>query len=198
MEYRRLGASGLKVPALSFGAGTFGGSGPLFGAWGTTDAAEARRLVDICLEAGVNLFDTADVYSNGASEEVLGEAIKGRRDAGADLDQDQPADGRRAERCRLLALAPDPRGRGRAAPPRHRLHRPPAAARLRRRHAGRGGAGDARRPRARRQAPLCRRLQLLRLAADEVAGGRRQATAIRATSPIRSTIRWSAATTSGS
>ncbi|TGQ50378.1 aldo/keto reductase [Mesorhizobium sp. M1C.F.Ca.ET.193.01.1.1] len=81
MEYRRLGASGLKVPALSFGAGTFGGSGPLFSHWGNSDAKEARRLVDICLEAGVNLFDTADVYSNGASEEVLGEAIKGRRDA---------------------------------------------------------------------------------------------------------------------
>lgn len=80
MEYRRLGASGLKVPALSFGAGTFGGQGPLFGAWGNTDAKEARRLVDICLEAGLNLFDTADVYSNGASEAVLGEAIKGRRD----------------------------------------------------------------------------------------------------------------------
>lgn len=80
MEYRRLGASGLKVPALSFGAGTFGGQGPLFGAWGNTDAREARRLVDICLEAGLNLFDTADVYSNGASEAVLGEAIKGRRD----------------------------------------------------------------------------------------------------------------------
>ena len=79
MDYRRLGASGLKVPALSFGAGTFGGSGPLFGAWGNTDAKEARRLVDICLEAGVNLFDTADVYSDGASEEVLGEAIRGRR-----------------------------------------------------------------------------------------------------------------------
>ena len=81
MEYRRLGASGLKVPALSFGAGTFGGSGPLFSHWGTSDANEARRLVDICLEAGVNLFDTADVYSNGASEEVLGAAIKGRREA---------------------------------------------------------------------------------------------------------------------
>ena len=80
MEYRRLGHSGLKVPALSFGAGTFGGQGPLFSAWGNTDAQEARRLVDICLEAGLNLFDTADVYSNGASEEVLGEAIKGRRD----------------------------------------------------------------------------------------------------------------------
>ncbi|MBX4930427.1 aldo/keto reductase [Rhizobium bangladeshense] len=79
MEYRNLGASGLRVPALSFGAGTFGGSGPLFGAWGNTGAEEARRLVDICLDAGVNLFDTADVYSAGASEEVLGQAIRGRR-----------------------------------------------------------------------------------------------------------------------
>ncbi len=81
MEYRQLGSSGLRVPALSFGAATFGGKGPLFSAWGTSDAAEARRLVDICLDAGVTLFDTADVYSDGASEEVLGAAIKGRRDA---------------------------------------------------------------------------------------------------------------------
>ncbi len=81
MDYRQLGNSGLRVPALSFGTGTFGGQGPLFSAWGQSDAAEARRLIDICLEAGVNLFDTADVYSNGASEAVLGEAIKGRRDA---------------------------------------------------------------------------------------------------------------------
>lgn len=80
MEYRRLGASGLKVPVLAFGAGTFGGRGPLFSAWGDTDAQAARRLVDLCLEAGVTLFDTADVYSNGASEEVLGAAIRGRRD----------------------------------------------------------------------------------------------------------------------
>jgi len=80
MEYRNLGTSGLRVPVLSFGTGTFGGQGPLFSAWGRSDASEARRLIDICLEAGVNLFDTADVYSNGASEEILGAAIKGRRD----------------------------------------------------------------------------------------------------------------------
>ncbi|MEQ4205438.1 aldo/keto reductase [Actinopolymorpha sp. B9G3] len=80
MEFRRLGSSGLMVPALSFGAGTFAGQGPLFGAWGQTDADEARRLVDICLDAGVTMFDTADVYSNGASEEVLGQAVAGRRD----------------------------------------------------------------------------------------------------------------------
>ena len=80
MEYRHLGNSGFKVPALGFGAGTFGGKGPLFSAWGNTDVAEARRLVDICLDAGLNLFDTADVYSDGASESILGAAIKGRRD----------------------------------------------------------------------------------------------------------------------
>jgi aryl-alcohol dehydrogenase-like predicted oxidoreductase len=81
MNYRRLGSSGLRVPVLSFGAGTFGGSGPLFGAWGNSDAGEARRLVDICLDAGLTLFDTADAYSDGASEQVLGEAIRGRREA---------------------------------------------------------------------------------------------------------------------
>jgi aryl-alcohol dehydrogenase-like predicted oxidoreductase len=79
MEYRRLGSSGLKVPALSFGAGTFGGEGPLFSAWGNSSVEEARRLIDVCLDAGVSLFDTADVYSNGASEEILGAALRGRR-----------------------------------------------------------------------------------------------------------------------
>ncbi|MEJ7687084.1 MAG: aldo/keto reductase [Variovorax sp.] len=80
MEYRYLGNSGFKVPALGFGAGTFGGQGPLFSAWGNTDVAGARRMVDICLDAGVNLFDSADVYSSGASESILGAAVKGRRD----------------------------------------------------------------------------------------------------------------------
>lgn len=79
MDYRQLGASGLKVPALSFGCGTFGGKGPLFGAWGDTDTTQAKRLIDICLEAGLTLFDTADVYSDGASEAILGEALEGRR-----------------------------------------------------------------------------------------------------------------------
>jgi aryl-alcohol dehydrogenase-like predicted oxidoreductase len=80
VEYRFLGASGFRVPVLGFGAGTFGGQGPLFSAWGRTDAQEARRLIDLCLDAGVNFFDTADVYSDGASETILGEAIAGRRD----------------------------------------------------------------------------------------------------------------------
>jgi aryl-alcohol dehydrogenase-like predicted oxidoreductase len=81
MEYRLLGGSGLKVPVLSFGAGTFGGGHDFFDAWGATgDLAAARKMVDICLEAGVNLFDTADVYSDGRSEEVLGRALEGKRD----------------------------------------------------------------------------------------------------------------------
>jgi aryl-alcohol dehydrogenase-like predicted oxidoreductase len=79
MEYRQLGASGLMVPALSLGTGTFGGSNEFFKAWGGSDVAEAKRLVDICLEAGLNLFDSADGYSNGMAEEILGQAIKGRR-----------------------------------------------------------------------------------------------------------------------
>jgi len=79
MEYRQLGHSGLKVPVLSFGTGTFGGSNEFFRAWGQTDVSEAKRLVDICLEAGVNLFDTADIYSYGLSEEILGKAIEGKR-----------------------------------------------------------------------------------------------------------------------
>jgi aryl-alcohol dehydrogenase-like predicted oxidoreductase len=80
MEYRQLGRSGLKLPALCFGTGTFGGNGEFFKAWGATDVKEATRLVDICLDAGVNLFDTADVYSKGVSEEILGKAVAGRRD----------------------------------------------------------------------------------------------------------------------
>src|SRR5579863_959884 len=81
MEFRTLGRSGLKVPVLSFGTGTFGGSTDFFRAWGASDVAEATRLIDICLDAGVNLFDTADVYSDGLSETILGKAIAGRRDS---------------------------------------------------------------------------------------------------------------------
>jgi aryl-alcohol dehydrogenase-like predicted oxidoreductase len=80
MEFRQLGRSGFKVPVLSLGTGTFGGGGEFFKAWGQTDVAEATRLVDVALEAGLNMFDSADVYSGGAAEEILGQAIKGRRD----------------------------------------------------------------------------------------------------------------------
>ncbi|MGA7852212.1 MAG: aldo/keto reductase [Candidatus Acidiferrales bacterium] len=80
MEFRILGRSGLRVPVLSLGTGTFGGANEFFRAWGNTGVEEATRLVDICLEAGLNMFDTADIYSDGESEKVLGAAIAGRRD----------------------------------------------------------------------------------------------------------------------
>jgi aryl-alcohol dehydrogenase-like predicted oxidoreductase len=80
MEYRQLGGSGFKVPVLCLGTGTFGGSNEFFKAWGAVGVGDATRLVDICLEAGLNFFDSADTYSEGAAEEVLGAAIKGRRD----------------------------------------------------------------------------------------------------------------------
>jgi aryl-alcohol dehydrogenase-like predicted oxidoreductase len=80
MEYRQLGGSGFKVPVLSLGTGTFGGGNELFKSWGATDVAGATRIVDICLEAGLTMFDSADVYSGGLAEEILGQAIKGRRD----------------------------------------------------------------------------------------------------------------------
>jgi len=79
MEHRYLGGSGFRVPVLSFGTATFGGKGEFFKAWGTTDVKGATRLVDLCLDSGLTLFDSADIYSGGAAEEILGEAIKGRR-----------------------------------------------------------------------------------------------------------------------
>src|SRR5436305_11247831 len=80
MEYRFLGGSGMRVPALTFGTGTFGGKGELFSAWGNSGVPEAKRLIDICLDAGLNMFDSADVYSDGMAEEILGQAVGRRRD----------------------------------------------------------------------------------------------------------------------
>jgi aryl-alcohol dehydrogenase-like predicted oxidoreductase len=80
MEHRRLGNSGLMVPVLTLGTGTFGGGTDFFRAWGATDVAEARGLIDLCLDHGLSMFDSADVYSGGLAEEILGQAIKGRRD----------------------------------------------------------------------------------------------------------------------
>jgi aryl-alcohol dehydrogenase-like predicted oxidoreductase len=79
MEYRQLGRSGFTVPALSFGTATFGGGNDFFKAWGDTDAGAAARLVDICLDQGLTMFDSSDVYSKGLAEELLGSAIKGKR-----------------------------------------------------------------------------------------------------------------------
>lgn len=79
MEYRRLGVSGLKVPVLSFGTATFGGTTEFFRAWGDTDIKQAKRLVDICLDSGVNRFDSADVYSNGSAVIMNGSSCRWAR-----------------------------------------------------------------------------------------------------------------------
>ena len=132
MEYRLLGGSGFKVPALTLGTGTFGGGNEFFKAWGATDVAEATRLVDICLDAGLTMFDSADVYSDGLAEEILGQAIKGRRDqvlisTKATFRTGAGPNDVGSSRYHLIA-----RGRGEPAPPGHRLHRSLPAARLRR------------------------------------------------------------------
>ena len=190
MEYRLLGGSGFKVPVLSFGTATFGGGTEFFSAWGATDVAEATRLVDLCLEAGLNMFDSADIYSNGVAEEILGQGDQGPARRGADLDQGDvsrwatgPNDVG-SSRYHLIDA-----GRGEPAAARHRLHRPLSTARLRRADAGRGDAADARRPRASGQDPLHRLLEFLRLAPDEVAGGVGAVRAGRATSRTRRTTR---------
>ena len=79
MEFRQLGTCGLRVPALSLGTATFGGGSDFYRAWGSTDVDEAKRLVDICVDAGVTFFDTANSYSTGRAEEILGAAIARRR-----------------------------------------------------------------------------------------------------------------------
>ena len=173
MEYRYLGASGLKVPVLALGTSTFGGQGPLFSALGSSGADEARRMADICLEAGVNLFDSADVYSNGAAEEVLGAAIKGRRDkflisTKASLPTGRGPNESGSSRHRLIGAVDAALKRT-----RNRLYRHLSAPWVRRLHADRGGALHLRFARPRRQGALCRRIEFLRLAADEIARHRR-------------------------
>ncbi len=168
METRQLG--GLTVPLFSLGTGTFGGANEVFKAWGSSDVAEATRLVDICLDAGVSMFDSADIYSAGMSEEILGQAVKGRRDkvlistkgtfrAGTGLNDVG------SSRQHLTAAVD-----ASLQAARNRLHRPLPASWLRRPDAGRGDAGDARRSGSRRQDPLHRLLELFGLASDEVAG----------------------------
>lgn len=172
MERRHMGRSGLNVPVLSFGTGTFGGKGPLFGAWGNTDAREARRLVDVCLEAGITMFDTADVYSNGASEKVLGEALEGRRDRAiistkTSLPMGDGPDDAGSSRSRLIrACEAALRRLGTDYIDLLQLHAFDAGTPDRR------GPLDARRPRSGWKGSLRRRVELFRLAPDEVARDR--------------------------
>ena len=174
MEHRRLGGAGLKVPALSLGTGTFGGSTAFFERWGQTQGAQAQRMVDLCLDHGVTLFDTADVYSDGVSEQVLGQALKGKRHAALISTKASfamggagPNDKGSSRHYLMRACEAEP------AAAADRSHRSVLHARLRCADAGGGDAAGARRPRAQRQDRLHRRLQLLGLAPDE--GARRHA-----------------------
>ena len=186
------------MPAFSLGTGTFGGGTDFFRAWGASDVAEATRLVDVALDAGVNLFDTADVYSNGLSEEILGQALKGRA-TGCPLSTkatfrlgDGPNDVGSSRYHLVRAVEASLRRLGTDVIDIYHLH-----------------GFDALTPveevlctlddaRARGQDPLHRLLELLRLAPHEVARRRRPLTAGRATSRTRPTTRSSAASTSGS
>ncbi|MEJ1976390.1 MAG: aldo/keto reductase [Acetobacteraceae bacterium] len=178
-----------KVPVLSFGTGTFGGKGEFFAAWGTTDVKEAARLVDICLEAGLTMFDSADVYSAGAAEEILGEAVKGRRN-----------------QVLISTKATFRRGDGPNDVGSSRFHLIEAVdAALRRLQTDHIDLFqlhgfdaltpvaevllDAGRPRPGGEDPLCRLLELLGLAPDEVACRWPSATTCRAMSRTRRIIR---------
>ena len=170
MEFRRMGHSGLRVPALSFGTATFGGGTDFFKAWGATDSGGASRLIDVCLDHGVSMFDSADVYSNGLAEEILGVAIKGKRDrllisTKVTFRSGEGANDYGSSRQHLVEAVEKGAEAARNGP-----DRPAAAAWAGLQHAGRGDAVDARPARARGQDPLHRRLELRRLAHDEVAG----------------------------
>ena len=172
MEYRLLGRSGFKVPVLTFGTGTFGGKGEFFKAWGDTDAKDADaagRYLPRC--TALTMFDSADIYSAGAAEEVLGAAIKGRRDKVLISTKSTFRTGEGANDVGSSRFHHHSRHRSRAEAAGHRSHRSGAAARLRRQDAAGGSAVHPRRSDPRRQDPLYRRFQFLRLASDEGAGG---------------------------
>ena len=172
MEYRQLGRSGLRISTLTLGTMTFGGRGD-FQKVGSTDTGGARLLVDRCLDAGVNVVDTADVYSSGVSEEIVGAAIEGRRDRLLVATKARFPIGRRAERRGPLAPAPRARVRGQPAPAPDRPHRPVPDARVGRADPDRGDGRGARHARPSGQGALRRLLELLGLAPHEVARGRR-------------------------
>ena len=172
MDYRQLGSSGLRVSALTLGTMTFGGRGN-FAAVGSTDVAGATRQVDLCLDRGINFIDTANVYSGGLSEEIVGEAVKGRRDrvllaTKARMPMGDGPNDAGLSRHHLIAECEASLRRLQGRP-----HRPLPGARVGRPDAARGDDRGARLARALGQGPLRRRLELLGLAAHEGARRRR-------------------------
>ena len=168
MEVRQLGGSGLMVPVLTLGTGTFGGGGEFFKHWGASDVEGATRLVDICLDAGVTMFDSADVYSNGLAEEILGQAIAGRREkvlisTKATFRFSSEVNDVGSSRFHLIRAVDASLRRLRTDYiDLFQLHGSTRGRRSRKRWHTRSAG-------ARREDPLHRRLELLRLAPDEVA-----------------------------
>ena len=197
MEFRQLGRSGLKVPALSFGTGTFGGGTEFFRAWGSSDVAEATRLVDICLEAGVNLFDTADVYSAGLSEQILGKAIAERRHDLLISTKTSfrlgngPNDVGSSRHHLITACEASLRRLGTDYIDIYHLHGFDALTPVEE------ALSTPQPPGRERESSVHRLLKFFRLAFDEIVGCLASATAGPATSAIRFTIRWSAESTNG-
>ncbi len=161
MEYRQLGNSGLKVSVLTMGTMTFGGKGN-FAKVGNLQLDEVRKLIDIVADAGVNLIDTANVYSGGDSEALIGEAHAEAQARHADRDQGALSDGGGAQRSRPLALASHPRMRSEPQAAAHRCHRPLSGASVGRPDAARRDDGGARQSRALGQGALHRLLELVR------------------------------------
>ena len=180
MQYRLLGRSGLKVSAMTMGTMTFthARESPV----GAVGLDEAKRQIDLCLDHGVNMIDTANVYSSGESEDIIGQALGRKRGDVLDRHQGALPDGPGAERPRQLPPSPDRRLRGEPQAAAHRLDRPLSAPPVGRRDAARGDAGGARPSRLVRQGPLHRLLELLRLAHHEGARRRRSGSASRASS----------------
>ncbi len=197
MDYRLLGNSGLKVPSLCFGTATFGGGNEFFKAWGNSGVDEATRIVGLCMDAGVNFFDTADIYSDGLAESILGKAIAGKRARRSDFHQSHLPAGLGAERRRLFPPSPHRCLRGQPQAARHGLYRRLPPAWLRRSDPARRSALDPRRSGSRRQGPLHRLLELLRLASDEIAIHFGTLWLDEICRRIRSTIRSSAGITNG-
>ncbi len=167
MRTRVLGSSGIEVSQLALGT-------MMFGAWGNPDRAECRKMVEIALDAGITLFDTADIYDFGVSEAMLGEALHGRREQRGGGHQVRQRDGRRSPPSRRIAPMGARGGHRQLAPARHRPHRPVPDAPTRPRHPVRGDARRARPTRPRRAGRCRRHVDLSRRATRRGAVGRQR------------------------
>ncbi len=187
MEYRPLGRTGVQVSPLCLGA-------MMFGPWGNDDRADSIRIIHRALDAGINFVDTADVYSGGVSEEIVGQALKGRRDDVVPRHEVLHADERRPQPARRIPPVDHARGRELPAPAEHRLHRPLPGPPAQPGHRRRGDPRRPHRPRPPGQGPLHRVVVVLRIARSSKPSGPPASATWSGSSPSsRRTRSWSAA-----